>query len=368
MLTSLIAFIVVIGVLVTIHEFGHYLAARSVGVQVEKFYIGFNLFGYGFKKVINGTEYGVGWLPLGGYVKLAGMLDESFDEKRTNDPGDFHLQPMWAKIWIMSAGVIMNFLLAVFIFSMMTFSRGELIGLSEKPIIGTILKHQIDINDKQITTPAYESKLGSGDVIVEINNHKINAWKDISDVLNEEENNSEYIIRFERNSVLDTITIKPRLMKIEFGKSAILSKSIGIVPEVIYEKRNLLESFSVGLDLTKNILVFMCKTIYGLITGEVSHKNLGGPLAIAQIAGDSAREGIYELFFLMAVLSVNLGLMNILPIPGLDGGHVFITLIEGLLGRELSMGVKMRIQQLGIFMILILFIIIMFNDISRLFS
>ena len=113
MLTSLIAIIIVIGVLVTIHELGHYLAARFVGVKVEKFYIGFNIFGYGYKKTINGTEYGVGWLPLGGYVKLAGMLDESFDSKRTSDPGDFHLQPTWAKIWIMSAGVIMNFLLAI---------------------------------------------------------------------------------------------------------------------------------------------------------------------------------------------------------------------------------------------------------------
>mgnify|MGYP001268255297 CR=1 FL=1 len=157
-------------------------------------------------------------------------------------------------------------------------------------------------------------------------------------------------------------------MKMEFGESAIVSKSIGIAPGFVYEERNLFESLLIGLDLTKNILVFMCETIYGLITGEVSHKNLGGPLAIAQIAGDSAREGIYELFFLMAVLSVNLGLMNVLPIPGLDGGHIFITLIEGLLGRELSIGVKMRIQQTGVLMLLILFIFIMFNDISRLLS
>ena len=107
-MTSLIAFIVIIGVLVTIHELGHYLAARSVGVRVEKFYIGFNLFGYGFKKVINGTEYGIGWLPLGGYVKLAGMLDESFDTKRTDDLGDFHLQPIWAKISLIELN--MNFL------------------------------------------------------------------------------------------------------------------------------------------------------------------------------------------------------------------------------------------------------------------
>ena len=92
---------------------GHYLAAKSVGVKVEKFYIGFNIFGYGFKKVINGTEYGIGWLPIGGYVKLAGMLDESFDTTRSNEPTDFHYQPVWAKIWIMSAGVLMNFLLAI---------------------------------------------------------------------------------------------------------------------------------------------------------------------------------------------------------------------------------------------------------------
>ena len=150
-MVSLIAFIVIIGVLVTIHELGHYLAARSVGVRVEKFYIGFNLFGYGFKKVINGTEYGNGWLPLGGYVKLAGMLDESFDTQRSNDPGDFHRQPIWAKIWIMSAGVIMNFLLAIFIFSMITFIIGEAKSQSSSPIIGRVIQYQVDINDDRIS-------------------------------------------------------------------------------------------------------------------------------------------------------------------------------------------------------------------------
>ena len=113
MLISILSFILVISVLVFIHELGHFMAAKSVGVRVEKFYLGFNFFGLGWKKEYKGTEYGIGWLPLGGYVKLAGMLDESFDTTRTNEPTDFHYQPIWAKIWIMSAGVLMNFLLAI---------------------------------------------------------------------------------------------------------------------------------------------------------------------------------------------------------------------------------------------------------------
>ena len=110
-MVSLFAFIFIIGVLVFIHELGHYMAARSVGVRVEKFYVGFNLFGYGWKKNINGTEYGIGWFPMGGYVKLAGIIDESMDTTTTGSPDEFRNKPTWAKVWIMSAGVIMNFIL-----------------------------------------------------------------------------------------------------------------------------------------------------------------------------------------------------------------------------------------------------------------
>ena len=137
-MTSFLAFIFLIGILVFIHELGHFMAARSVGVRVEKFYIGFNLFGYGWKKVVNGTEYGIGWFPLGGYVKVAGIIDESMDSTTTGAPDEFRFQPTWAKVWIMSAGVIMNFVLAIFLNFVLTFTHG--IGEAEPTaIVGTIV-------------------------------------------------------------------------------------------------------------------------------------------------------------------------------------------------------------------------------------
>ena len=368
MLTSLIAFIVIIGVLVTIHEFGHYLAARSVGVTVEKFYIGFNAFGYGFKKVINGTEYGIGWLPLGGYVKLAGMLDESFDTERSDDPGDFHLQPIWAKIWIMSAGVIMNFILAIIIFAMMTFIQGELVGHSEEPIIGSVIKEQYDANINPILTPAFEANLKGGDRILQINDSEIKDWADISNVISADSVLKTYDIKFDRGGQLNTISIKPAFMKLNIEKDSKLNKSLGIMPVPVYEERNIFQSTQVGARNTVFITIFLFDQIAGIVTGKNSANGLGGPIAIAGAAGDSLENGLVDFFYLMALLSISLGVMNILPIPGLDGGHVFITLIEGAIGRELSVETKMRIQQVGVAMILLLFVFIMYNDIVRIFS
>ena len=124
MIITIFSFIFVIGVLVFFHEMGHFLAAKSVGVRVEKFYLGFNFFGLGWKKMYKGTEYGIGLFPLGGYVKLAGIIDESMDTEYTGAPDEFKSKNMFQKIWIMSAGVLMNFLLAILIFTHLTYHNG----------------------------------------------------------------------------------------------------------------------------------------------------------------------------------------------------------------------------------------------------
>ena len=121
---SILSFILVIGVVVFLHELGHFLAAKSVGVRVEKFYIGFNFFGLGLKKEYKGTEYGIGLFPLGGYVKVAGVLDESMDSKYTGASDEFNSKNTLQKVWIMSAGVLMNFVLAILLFSYLTYHNG----------------------------------------------------------------------------------------------------------------------------------------------------------------------------------------------------------------------------------------------------
>ena len=354
-MTSLFAFIFLIGILVFIHELGHFMAARSVGVRVEKFYIGFNLFGYGWKKVINGTEYGIGWFPLGGYVKVAGIIDESMDTTTTGAPDEFRSQPTWAKVWIMSAGVIMNFVLAIFLYSALTFTHG--IGEAEPiAIVGTIVPDY----------PAEALGLQEGDLILAINDDRVEQWIDMTSLIHEHPNTT-LKITWQRGSMTmsDSVTTTMR-EQIKDGAPVNVGL-IGIGPQINMRDASLGESVVVGFDTTGMLVSMMLSTLGGLITGQISIDEMAGPVMIAKIAGETAGIGFAALLGLMAFLAVNLGLVNILPIPGLDGGHVIIALVEGLIGRELSLKVKMGIQQVGILFLLFIFITIMVNDISRLF-
>ena len=157
-------------------------------------------------------------------------------------------------------------------------------------------------------------------------------------------------------------------MKDNEYKSTPVSPKIGIYVHSIYEDTNIFESVAIGSTVTARTIKKMFIMIFGLITGSVSTNAIGGPIAIATVAGEVWQQGLLNFFNLMAMLSISLGVMNILPIPGLDGGHVFITLIEGAIGRELSIETKMKIQQVGVTMILLLFIFIMYSDIVRIFS
>ncbi|MBT7377627.1 MAG: RIP metalloprotease RseP [Candidatus Marinimicrobia bacterium] len=354
-MTSLFAFIFIIGILVFIHELGHFMAARSVGVRVEKFYIGFNLFGYGWKKVVNGTEYGIGWFPLGGYVKVAGIIDESMDTTSSGAPDEFRSQPTWAKVWIMSAGVIMNFILAIFLNFVLTFTHG--IGEVEpSAIVGTVVPEY----------PAEALGLQEGDLITAINNKKVDQWTDMTSLIHGHPNTTLKIEWMRDGMTMsDSITTQ---MGEQMKEGELISVGlIGIGPKINMRDASLGESVKAGFERTGMWVSMMLSTLGGLVTGQVSMDEMGGPVMIAKIAGETASVGFGALIGLMAFLSVNLGLINILPIPGLDGGHVIIALVEGLIGRELSLKVKMGIQQVGILFLLFIFITIMVNDISRLF-
>ena len=355
---TLVSFIVIIGILVTIHEAGHYLAAKSVGVHVEKFYIGFNLFGYGWKKEINGTEYGIGWFPLGGYVKVSGMIDESLDSNDFNIPKEnqFRYKSMLSKIWIMSAGVIMNFILAIFIFSILIFQNGTY-DPDESPILGSILKD----------TPAEHIGLQANDKIISINNNPVSSWNSMTSLIQNNPNHKILISWMRDNTILSDsiLTISDnRIINGNLKEVGI----IGISPLMHHRSTNIFEAFFIGTSKVYYLINMMMTTIKLLIIGSISINEMAGPLMIAKVAGETASQGMYALLSLIAFLSVNLGLINILPVPGLDGGHVMIALVEGVYGKELPIKIKMGIQQLGMLLLLILFITIMVNDISRMIN
>ena len=389
-MTTLLSFILLLGILVTIHELGHFFAARSVGVYVEKFSIGmpprifmitsvdngflFRFFFYRrkegvlkwqpiYEKLIKKnnrtgtkTEYVVALLPLGGYVKMAGMLDESMDSTLKDEENEFMSKSLWAKVWILSAGVLMNTLLAFFIFSSIAFFQG-IPEYSKEPIVSKV----------QDEMPAKKIGILPGDRIVKIDDSYISSWKDMTSIIHanpQKELNIE-VDRAGNNEqfkVLTTFTLIPNKGKID------TIGIIGISPQFFYEKPTLIESSFVGLDRTIASFNLIISSIGMLFSGSASVSDLGGPIMIAQLAGQTAEAGLVPFFTFMALLSVNLAFLNILPIPGLDGGHIFIHLIEGIIRRPLTINTRMVIQQIGMAFLLVLMFTVIFSDITRLFN
>tara|TARA_B100001559_G_scaffold67295_1_gene54595 strand:+ start:6217 stop:7392 length:1176 start_codon:yes stop_codon:yes gene_type:complete len=390
-MTTILAFIFVLGVIVIIHELGHFFAARSVGVRVDRFSIGFpprlftvnsvdggfeiNLFFYkknDMNKIsweiiktwnINiperkgsGTEYCFAIVPLGGYVKLAGMIDESMDGTIQNEPHELMSKPVWAQIWVMSAGVIMNILLAFVIFTSLAWYQG--VPTSEdKPVIYSV----------EEDSPADNANLISGDKIIKVNDYNISTWSDLSSAIQEKPNESINITyaRGGQESSVDIYTTF-RVFPID-GKLDTLGM-IGIAPELIYKPIGIITASQLGVTSTVGGLGLVVLSIKLLISGQASMGDLGGPILIAQIAGETARAGLISLFGFMAIISCNLAFINFLPIPGLDGGHVFIILAESLLRRKFTLKTRMIIQQIGMAFLLLLMATVMINDIGRLFT
>ena len=389
-MTTFYAFIILLGVLVTIHEFGHFIAARSVGIRVERFSVGvpprlfsitsvdggflLNIF---FFKLINGkikwkpiisktikkgnrtgssTEYVIALLPLGGYVKMAGMIDESMDTNINYKSDEFQSKTLLQKIWVLSAGVIMNTLLAVIVFSLLGFYNG-IPKTNDEPIVFEL----------QENMPAEKAGLLPGDRIVSINSEGINTWGDMTKVIHSNPNN---LLSFKIKRGIEVLDYD-----IKTSEYAVPSKGaidtigiIGIAPEVYYEDISFTKAFSNGLNQTISSFGLIIYSLQMLGSGAASISDLGGPIMIAQLAGQTAEAGITPFLTFMALLSVNLAFLNILPIPGLDGGHIFIHLIEAVLRRPLKIKTRIVIQQIGMALLLMLMVTVIMQDITRLFN
>lgn len=359
-----LSFFVVIGLPVFLHELGHFLAAKSVGIKVEKFYVGFNFFGLGLKKKYKDTEYGLGLFPMGGYVKVAGILDESFDQSSKKENYEFRSKNTFQKIWFLSAGVIMNFLLSSFIFSFFIFSDGypEIIN---EPVINEI-SNELNIDNSVQLSPAASIGLLKDDKIVRVNDNYISTWNQLSEIVHNNPGN-EINLFWERNGILSSSKITPASVK-QFVDGEVKNIGIlGISPYYNIINISFFSAVSKGIEQTITLLKQILYSLKALFSGGVSFKDFFGPLYLVKMAGETTETGGFKsLLLLTAMISVNLGLINILPIPGLDGGHVFIALIEGLIGRELPLKVKYAIQSVGFVLIMSLFILVLYNDISHL--
>lgn len=355
-MTTILAFIVMLGVLIFFHELGHFLAARSVGVRVERFYIGFNLFGLGIKKKIGHTEYGLGLFPLGGYVKMAGMVDESMDTTITGEPWEFQSKNALQKIWIMSAGVIANLILAVGVFTAVTLTDG-VIENDPAPIVGALIQGY----------PAEEAGMQAGDNITAINGRPITAWTELTSLIHSAPDEVIEVTWVRAGETFHS-AIKTRATETWVRDEFKTVGLIGIEPEGVRRPVGIGEAVVSGFTATRRWFVITYKSLGMIVTGKASLRDIGGPLMIAQLAGQSVQTGLTSFLRLLAIISINLAFINILPIPALDGGQIAVVLIEVGLRRPLSVKARMAIQQVGMMLLLTLMVVVIYNDIIRIFK
>jgi regulator of sigma E protease len=429
-LQMLLAFGFVLGVLVFVHELGHFLAAKRVGIRVLKFQLGFNPTVFSFRR--GDTEYGIGALPLGGFVKMAG---ESPEDERTGRDDEFLSKTKWQRFQVLIMGPAMNLLLAVVLTAVVLYRHAEVaVFLDQPPVVGVVTEG----------SPAEKADIRPGDRILSVADHSVATWEEFLMTVGSRPNREMSLdlirsgqpltrkvtsttdgqSRVEVGEIGVLPNVHPHLLAVSpdepaaraglkvgdvivsaDGKPmtfhtdfrAVIAKSpntpitlailrdgapqtivvtprkngavgyLGVTPVDETRILQLSPVDAVKESVNKNVkyagLIF--ETIGGLLTRETSPKQLMGPVAIAQLSGESAQLGWIPLLSLMASISLNLGLLNLLPIPILDGGHIFIMALEGLVRRDFSMRVKEKMLLAGFVVLMMLMVTVIYNDLTR---
>ncbi|MBI3027942.1 MAG: RIP metalloprotease RseP [Candidatus Rokubacteria bacterium] len=444
MLTTLLAFVVVIGPLILFHELGHFLLARWMGVGVERFSIGFGpvLLRWRGKE----TEYCLSAIPMGGYVKMMGEESplEGGGTPTVDSAKSFSLKPLAARFLIVFAGPGMNFVLAAAIFAVVFMVVGRPVlpstlgrikadgpaaqaglrtGDRVTAVDGVPISHWEDvlgaiqasggemrqiafsrdgreqrvaltpartkvqdifgderevwdigagpftparIGEIQPGYPAAKVGLRPGDVVVAVEGNAVVSWDEMAEAIRKRAGKPmELAIEREGRSL--TVSVVPQAFKerdpsgqeVEIGR-------IGIGPAAVsYLRLNPIEAVWHGSARTWDMTVLTARGLWKLVTRQLPASTIGGPIQIAVVAGEQAKQGLMSLAFFTAVISVNLALLNLLPVPILDGGHLFFFVIEGILGRPLSLRKREVAQQVGLFLLLLLMVFAVYNDLAR---
>jgi regulator of sigma E protease len=355
---TLIAFALVVGILVFVHEYGHYGMARLFGIKVETFSVGFGrpLFGWTDR---HGTRWQLGWLPLGGYAKFAGDMNAASqpDPALAALPADaraelFQFRPLWQRALVVAAGPAINFLFAILLFALFFMTFGQQV---TPPVIGKVVPG----------TPAAEAGLQPGDRVIAVDGRTIRRFEDMTRVIAINPGQPVAMV-IERNETVETVRVTPRVVREEdrFGnefRRGLLGVQSG---EVELVRRGPVMALWHGTVETWNTTRMMADTLVQIVTGRRALDELGGPIKIAQFSGQSASLGLAALVSFMALISINLGFINLLPIPMLDGGHLFLYAVEGLRRRPLHPKLQELAFVSGFALLISLMLFLTWNDLA----
>ncbi len=351
---TLILFIIILGCIVFIHEFGHFTFAKLTGVYVYEFAIGMGPKLFSFKPKNSETIYSIRAVPLGGFCSLAG---EDFENDEKKIPKDRLLQAKkpWQRFLIMFMGPGFNFISAFIILFLIGLIWGS---PTTTPKISSVEKGY----------PAYNVGINKGDVVVEVNGHKIKTMDDLSLYLTLAPHNKDTKIVVKDNNNQEkeySLRAKKVIEEVNGKKETTYRYGIGLQTDKVYGLGN---AFNYMIVKTTSLFRQMGVTVLYLFTGGVKVSQLSGPVGIYSIVGEQAKSGLSSILYLIAYLSINVGFLNLLPIPAFDGGHILFIIIEKIKGSPVSPELENKIHTVGLYLLLLLMLFITANDIIRLFK
>ncbi|RZB12659.1 RIP metalloprotease RseP [Ehrlichia minasensis] len=362
----LLSFLIIMSVIVFVHEYGHYIVAKLCNVKIEVFSIGFGpeLFGINDK---SGTRWKFSIIPIGGYVKMLGDEDPS-----SSQCGSSHLsaeeksrafceKPLFKKFLIVFAGPLANLIFAIIVLMMFFTTKG-------------IMKHNSVIGGVLQDSAAEHAGLAPGDIILKINDHNVKWFEEIKHYIEKYvKDTQELVIEYSRDGHIHTVKIKPSI-KEEKGsfsqtkKRAFLGITMSnVLSNYELQKLSIPSAFVQSISYTYLLSKSIFQVLGQMLTGKRSISELGGPIRIAQYSGESVKHN--EILLCMAMISINLGVMNLLPIPMLDGGHIFQYFVQAILRRkQLNPKYQRYVSTIGLMLLLSLMIFVTFNDIKSMFK
>ncbi|BEU87232.1 RIP metalloprotease RseP [Selenomonas sp. TAMA-11512] len=344
MVITLLSAIFVFGLLVLVHELGHFVTAKLTDMRVDKFAIGFGpkLFSY----TRGETEYSVRIVPLGGFNDIAGMDPEA----NTAGNRGYCEKSVFARMFVILGGSAMNFILPIFLFFGIFFFSGVNTPSTEA-VLGTVIEGQ----------PAAEAGLLAGDRILAVDGQPVGSWTDMTDILKSVQNKTIDIQYSRADGAPTTVAVTP--IRNEKENRAL----IGVTASMIVEHPGFFESVELAVSRTVHIVRLMFTMLAEMITGDQSAE-LAGPLGVAQIAGETAQLGFVPLLNLTALLSLNLAIVNLFPIPALDGGHFMMLVLEAVRGKPLSPKVLNYVQMIGVGILVLLMLYATSSDVGRIWG